>query len=140
VPGKAESAPAGDHWYDYAVLRVVPHVEREEFVNVGVILFARTLRYLGVRIELDEARLRALWPSLDIAFVKEHLRSYEAVVAGDAGAGPIAALSQSERFHWLTSPRSTIIQTSPVHVGRCSDPERAVEELMDELVRPPKPA
>jgi hypothetical protein len=132
--GKAE----GDNWYSYAVLRVVPHVEREEFVNAGVILFSRSLRYLGARVDLDEARLRTLWPGLDLEVVKEHLRSYEAIVAGDQRGGPIAALSQSERFHWLTSPRSTILQTSAVHVGHSADPQRALEELMDELVRPPE--
>ena len=121
-------------WYNYAVLRVVPHVEREEFVNVGVILFARTLNYLDVRVELDEARLLALTPGLELAQLKEHLKTFEAIASGDPEGGPIAVLSQSERFHWLTAPRSTILQTSPVHVGRCDDPTAALEKLVRELV------
>jgi hypothetical protein len=135
MPADAEARPDGDHWYSYAVLRVVPNVEREEFVNAGVILFSRSLRFLGAKIELDEGRLAALSPGLDIEVVRAHLRSYEDIVAGDERGGSIAGLSQSERFHWLTSPRSTILQTSPVHVGRCKDPAKALEELMDELVR-----
>ncbi len=134
-PSLGEGPGERDAWYSYAVLRVVPHVEREEFLNVGVVLFARTLNYLDVRIELDEARLHALAPSLDLAQLREHLRSFEAIARGDASGGPIAALGQSERFHWLTSPRSTILQTSPVHPGRCADPAAALEDLMSELVR-----
>jgi hypothetical protein len=122
-------------WYSYAVLRIVPHVEREEFLNVGVVLFARELRFLEVRIDLDEARLRALSPSLDIDQVRGHLRAFESIARGDLAGGPIAGLSQSERFHWLTAPRSTVVQTSPVHPGRCTDPAQALEDLMTELVR-----
>ena len=133
MPAEADAAGDGA-WYSYAVLRVVPHVEREEFLNAGVILFARTLNFLGVRIGTDEARLRALAPEIDLALVREHLRTFAAITAGDPAGGPIAGLSQSERFHWLTAPRSTIIQTSPVHVGRCDNPEVAIEELMREFV------
>ncbi|HEY7270225.1 MAG TPA: DUF3037 domain-containing protein [Dehalococcoidia bacterium] len=114
---------------------MVPHVEREEFLNVGVVLFARELRFLEVRIDLDEARLRALSPSLDIDQVRGHLRAFESIARGDLAGGPIAGLSQSERFHWLTAPRSTVVQTSPVHPGRCTDPAQALEDLMTELVR-----
>ena len=136
MPAEADAAQtAGDGaWDSYAVLRGVPHVEREEFVNAGVILFARTLNFLAVRIALDEARLRALAPEIDLPLVREHLRTFEAITAADPAGGLIAALSQSERFHWLTAPRSTIIQTSPVHVGRSDKPEVAIEELIQEFV------
>ena len=130
MPADAEA------WYDYAVIRVVPVVERGEFLNAGVILRARTLNYLGVRIELDEKRLLVLAPQADLALIRSHLAVFEAIAKGDAAGGPIAALTQSQRFHWLTTPRSTVIQTSPAHVGRSSDPEKALEELTDALVRP----
>lgn len=129
MPDEAEA------WYDYAVIRVVPVVERGEFVNAGIILRARTLNYLDVRIELDEARLLALAPDIDMAVIRSHLEVFDAIAAGDPKGGPIAAMNQSQRFHWLTTPRSTVIQTSPAHVGRCSDPEQALEDLMDALVR-----
>ena len=133
MPGEA------DAWYDYAVVRVVPIVERAEFVNAGVILRARTLNYLDVRIELDEPRLLALAPGIEMALVRSHLAIVEAIAHGDPKAGgPIAAMTQSQRWHWLTTPRSTVIQTSVAHVGRCTDPEAALEDLMDALVRPPK--
>jgi hypothetical protein len=132
VPAEAEN---GDTWYDYAIVRVVPHVERGEFVNAGIVLFARTARFLQVRIELDEDRLRAIAPGVDFDEVRSHLAAFDAVAAGAPDGGPIAELSQSERFHWLTSPRSTVIQTSAVHVGRCDDPSRALEDLMATLVR-----
>ncbi|MGE0056900.1 MAG: DUF3037 domain-containing protein [Dehalococcoidia bacterium] len=122
-------------WYDYAIVRVVPVVERGEFVNAGIILRARTLNYLDVRIELDEARLLALAPDIDLGVIRSHLEVFDAIAAGDAKGGPISAMTQSQRFHWLTTPRSTVIQTSPAHVGRCSDPQQALEDLMDALVR-----
>ena len=123
--------------FDYAVVRVVPRVEREEFVNAGVILHCVTERFLGARVELDEARLRALAPGVDLALVRRHLGAIERICAGEAGAGPIARLPQKERFHWLTAPRSTIIQTSPVHPGMCEGPREALERLMQQMVRPP---
>jgi hypothetical protein len=129
MPAEAEA------WYDYAIVRVVPVVERGEFINAGIILRARTLNYLGVRIELDEARLLALAPQADLGAIRSHLEVIEAIAAGDGKGGPIASMTQSQRFHWLTTPRSTVIQTSPAHVGRCSDPEKALEELMDGFVR-----
>ncbi len=124
-----------DAWYDYAIVRVVPVVERGEFVNAGIILRARTLNYLDVRIELDEARLLALAPGIDLSVIRSHLDVFDAIAAGDPKGGPMAAMTQSQRFHWLTTPRSTVIQTSPAHVGRCSDPAQALEDLMDALVR-----
>lgn len=115
--------------FDYAVLRVVPRVEREEFVNVGVVVFSPALGYLGCRIEVDEARLRALWPAADVEAIRRHLDAVRAVCAGDRAAGPIASLSLSERFHWLTAPRNTMIQPSPVHAGLCDEPEATLDRL-----------
>lgn len=115
--------------FDYALLRIVPRVERQEFINAGVVVYCPEKRYLAARIRLDEARLKALWPEVDLSLVEAHLRAVERICAGDAGAGPIAKLSLGERFHWLTSPRSTIIQPSPVHTGVCD----ATGELLDRL-------
>jgi hypothetical protein len=122
-------------WYSYAIVRVVPRVERGEFVNVGAILFARTLGFLEARFSLDQGRLRCLAPDVDIPLVQRHLADIAAVCAGNPDAGPMAAQPRSERFHWLTAPRSTVVQTSPVHVGRTSDPRTAIEELLDLFVR-----
>ena len=116
--------------YDYAVIRVVPHVEREEFVNVGVVLFCRTRRFLAARISVDEAKLRILAPELDWDLVKQHLELIPEICAGE---GPIGALGQAEAFHWLVAPHSTIIQASSVHSGLCEDPEVALEELAQRL-------
>lgn len=124
-------------WYSYAVVRVVPRVERGEFVNVGVLLFARTARFLAARVEPDAARLRALAPALDLAAVERHLAAFVAVCEGSADGGPIARLAPSERFHWLTATRSAVVQTSPVHIGRCDDPRVALAALLDTLVHPP---
>lgn len=121
--------------FDYAIVRVVPRVEREEFINAGVILFCRTRRFLGARVELDTARLATLAPDLDPAEVKEHLDSIPRVCAGGAAAGPIGRLSLPERFHWLVAPRSTMIQPSAVHSGLCADPAAMLEHLMQTMVR-----
>jgi hypothetical protein len=126
-----------DAWYSYAIVRVVPRVERGEFVNVGVILFARTLGFLEARFAMDERRLRCLAPDVDLPLIQRHLADIVAVCAGSPEAGPMASQPRSERFHWLTSPRSTIVQTSPVHVGRAADPRAAIEELLDSFVRTP---
>jgi hypothetical protein len=123
--------------YSYAVIRLVPRVERGECLNVGVILFARELNYLAARIAFDAARLRALTLAhgLDLPRLERQLASIPALCAGDPTAGPLATLPPSERFHWLTAPRSTVIQTTPVHVGRTLDPERTLGELMGVYVR-----
>jgi hypothetical protein len=123
--------------FDYAVIRVVPRVEREEFVNAGVILFCLERDFLGARVELDRERVRALFPDADLSLIEEHLLAVPRVCAGGEAAGPIGKLSRRERFHWLVSPRSTMIQVSPVHTGVCDDPERALEHLMDQMVRLP---
>ena len=121
--------------FDYAVLRVVPRVERGEFLNAGVILFCLELNYLDARVAADENRLRLLWPDVDFQTVQLHLEAIAKVCRGDADAGPIAKLSQRERFHWLVSPRSTMIQVSPVHSGLCEKPEFEVEKLFNQFVR-----
>jgi hypothetical protein len=127
-------------WYSYALVRLVPRVERGEFLNVGVVVFSRELDFLGARLEVDEARLRSLSPQVDAALVERHLRVFQAICDGTEEGGPIAALPKPERFHWLVAPRSTMIQTSPVHVGRSQDAERALEELLNAFVRLPQAA
>ena len=120
--------------FDYAVLRVVPLVEREEFLNVGVILLCRPRAFLGVKIHLDVARLLAFAPQADAPAIQAHLDFISHLVQGDPQAGSLGELSQPERFHWLTSPRSTTIQVSPVHPGLCDDPITALEDLYARLV------
>jgi hypothetical protein len=120
--------------FQYAILRVVPRVERGECVNAGVVLFCRPRRFLAARIALDEKRLSALAPDVDLGAVRAHLGAIERIAAGDASAGPIAALPASERFHWLVAPSSTIIQASPVHTGLSDDPEGELERLVARLV------
>src|SRR5579863_3809397 len=123
--------------FDYAIVRIVPRIERGECVNVGAILFCRAHAFLEARIELDEARLRALAPTLDPAPLRAHLGLIPLICAGGAAAGPIGQLSQQQRFHWLTSPRSTIVQTAPAHSGLCADPAAALEHLLATMVRLP---
>ena len=120
--------------FSYAILRVVPRVERGERLNVGVVVFCRPLGYLGARTGLDDARLRALAPDLDPALVRPHLQAVERIARGDADGGPIAQLDLTDRFHWLTAPSSTIIQPSEVHTGLCEDPAAQLERLYAELV------
>jgi hypothetical protein len=124
--------------YDYAVFRVVPRVEREEFVNVGVIVSCPAKDFLEARVEVDEPRLLALDPSLDLESIRAHLATIPAICAGGEQAGPIGHLTQRERFHWLVAPRSTTIQVSAVHTGSCSDPTEVLEHLLNTMVRPPR--
>lgn len=124
--------------FEYAVLRVTPRVERGELVNVGVVLFCRTRRFLGVRVELGDrqaAALQALAPDVDLEAVRAHLASIQSIVAGEPFAGPIAELAAPERFRWITSPSSTIIQPSDVHGGVTDDPAASLEELFQKLAR-----
>ena len=123
--------------YDYAVIRVVPRVERAEFVNVGVIVSCPALGVLDARIELDRARLNALDASLDLDDLARHLATIPLVCAGGDAAGPIGRLAPRERFHWLTAPRSTMIQCSPVHTGQCREGEDVLGRLLDTMVRAP---
>ena len=120
--------------FDYAVVRVVPRVEREEFVNAGVILFCRSQRFLGARMALDRHRLAILDPQLDPQEVERYLALIPLICAGGPAAGPIGQLSLADRFHWLVSPRSSIIQTSPVHSGLCTDPEAMLNHLLEKMV------
>ena len=120
--------------FQYAIVRVVPRVERGECLNAGVVLFARRHGFLAARTELDEAALAAMAPGCDWAEVRGHLETLELVAAGEAAGGPIAALDPSERFHWLTAPSSTIVQTSPVHTGLTADPAAELEHLFARLV------
>jgi len=122
--------------FEYAVLRVVPRVEREEFINAGVVVFCKESDFLAARAHLDEGRLCALWPELDLQLVQRHLEAFPKICAGDPDAGPIARLSRRQRFHWLVAPRSTVIQVSPVHAGLCASPELALDSLFRELVTP----
>ncbi|MGZ3439705.1 MAG: DUF3037 domain-containing protein [Polyangia bacterium] len=121
--------------FDYAVVRVVPRVERGEQINVGVILYCQTLRFLDARIALDRSRLLAIDPGVDVDEVERALALIPLVCRGDATGGPIAQLPMGERFHWLVSPRSTITQCSPVHSGLCDEPEAALEHLLQKMVR-----
>ena len=119
--------------FDYAVIRVVPRVEREEFVNAGVIVFCLERNFLAAKVHVDDERLKALWPEIDVDLVQQHLEAFPRISAGDPSAGPIARLSLRERFHWLVSPRSTIIQVSPVHTGICESPEQGLDRLFERL-------
>jgi hypothetical protein len=121
--------------YDYAVVRVVPRVERGEFLNAGIILSCDAERILQARIELDETALLAIDAQVDMELVTSVLATIPMICAGGAGAGDIGRMSARERFHWLVAPRSTIVQTSPVHTGQCADPEAVLEHLMRTMVR-----
>jgi Protein of unknown function (DUF3037) len=121
--------------YDYAVVRVVPRVERGEFLNAGIILSCDLERILQASIELDESALLAIDAQVDMELVTSVLATIPMICAGGAGAGDIGRMSARERFHWLVAPRSTIVQTSPVHTGQCADPKAALEHLMRTMVR-----
>ena len=120
--------------YDFAVLRVVPRVHLGAFVNVGVVVHARTAEFLALRAVTDEQLLRAHVPGVDAELLARYLRSCEAICAGDVAAGPMALAPPSERFHWLTAPRSDVLQSSPVHEGISDDPRRALDRLFEEYV------
>ena len=126
--------------FQYAIVRIVPRVERGERLNAGVIVLCRPRRYLAARTALDGARLKALEPEADPEAVRPHLEAIERIAAGDSSAGPIAALTQGERFHWLVSPSSTIIQPSDVHTGLTDDPAAELQALFEHLVLPPASA
>jgi hypothetical protein len=133
---RPEPGPGSD-LFEYAVLRVVPRVERGECVNVGVVLFCRARRFLDVRLEPDEARLLALAPDLDLPAVHRHLELIRLVCAGDPAAGPLALLPQHERFGWLVAPASTVVQPGPVHTALGADPAAALDRLLATMVRVP---
>lgn len=121
--------------YQYAIIRVIPRIDRGECLNAGVVLLCRSKAFIGARTELHERRLAALAPDTDPASVRPHLEAIERIARGDAAGGPMAALSIAERFHWLVSPASTIIQPSAVHTGLTDDPAAELEHLFETLVR-----
>ena len=125
--------------YDFAVLRVVPRVHLGAFINVGVVVHARTAEFLALRAITDERTLAAHAPGVDSELLARYLRSCEAICAGDAAAGPMALAPPSERFHWLTAPRSDVLQSSPVHEGICDDPQRELDALFEEYVTVRRP-
>ncbi len=122
--------------YDYAIIRVVPRVDREEFVNVGAIVSCERPALLVAKIAVEPARLLALDPAIDLDTLRAHLDAIPRICAGAADAGPIAALPIRARFHWLTARRSALVQTSPVHSGRCEDPRQVVDHLLARMVHP----
>lgn len=122
--------------FDYAIVRVVPRVEREEFVNAGVILYCLQRDFLAAKVRLDEERVRALWQDADLELARSHLFAIPTVCEGGKSAGPIGELPQKDRWHWLVAPRSTIIQVSPVHSGLCDAPDEALRKLFDKMVGP----
>jgi hypothetical protein len=121
--------------FQYAIVRVVPDVERGECLNVGVVMLCRPRRFLAAMVGLDEARLRAIAPDADPATILPHLAAIERIAAGDPSAGPLARLTAAERFHWLVAPSSTVIQPSEVHTGLCEDPAEELEHLFERLVQ-----
>jgi Protein of unknown function (DUF3037) len=120
--------------YDYAVVRVVPSVEREEFINAGAVVFCAVKDWLEAKVELNEARLKALAPDADVEDIRRHLEAIPRICAGGPDAGPIGAMSAKERWHWLVAPRSTVIQLGPVHSGLCESPGAALERILREMV------
>ena len=124
----------GNLLFEYAVIRVVPKVEREEFVNAGVILLCAKQKFLQAHIQLNEARLASLCPEFDKALLEEHIQSFERICVGGPGSGPIGQLPLPERFRWLTAARSTMVQTSHVHPGLCTDPQQTLQHLFEQLV------
>ena len=120
--------------YEYAVIRIVPQVEREEFLNVGVVLFCSKRKFLRCRYNLNVERVRTVFPELDLSEIREHLHSFERICHGVSGAGPIALLPPAERFRWLTATRSTVLQTSRVHPGLCVDPDTMLDRIFQQQV------
>lgn len=120
--------------FEFATIRVVPRVERGEFVNAGVIVFCLGRKFLQAKVQIDRERLTTLWPEIDVEMVREHLEAFPRICAGLPDGGPIAQLTLRERFHWIVAPRSTIIQISPVHSGVCESPEAALNDLYEQLV------
>jgi len=128
------------HLFEYAVLRVVPRVEREEFLNVGIILYCPKQKFLQTLFTLDETRLRTLFPGIDIPEIQQHLEAFRHIALGNPEGGAIGALDIASRFRWLTATRSTVLQTSKVHPGFCGDPAGALQRLHSQLVlSPPEP-
>ncbi len=121
--------------FEYAVIRIVPRVEREEFVNVGVIIYCPAQSFLAVEFEINVPKLRAFAPDLEFAEIEKHLRSFEKISKGGEEAGAIGKLPVGARFRWLVAPRSTIVQASPVHTGLCDDAKKTLNRLLNLMVR-----
>jgi len=134
VPAPPDTAAPARHPFEYAIVRIVPDIERGERINAGIVLRCRPLRFLGARVFLDRTRLEALFPACDADEIEAHLRSIERIAAGDEAAGPIARLAPAERFHWLVAPASTVIQPSRPHTGLTADPAATLEHLFATLV------
>lgn len=120
--------------FEYAIIRIVPRVEREEFLNIGIIIFCKKTGFLQTKYNLDEQRLQSLYVSLDVNEVKDHVEAFKQIAVGNGSAGPIAALDAASRFRWLTAKRSTIVQTSAVHPGLSADIDITLERLFNQLV------
>jgi Protein of unknown function (DUF3037) len=123
------------HLFEYAVIRVVPKVEREEFLNVGVVLYCAKHKFLEAKYTLNEERIRSFAPELDIAEIREYLQSFERICKGSEDAGPIGKLTVAERFRWLTATRSTVVQTSKTHTGLAEDSPDMLTRLYEQLVK-----
>jgi hypothetical protein len=124
--------------FEVAILRVVPCVERQEFLNVGVLLSCPSHDFLDAQIELDRTRLRAFAPTIDLDLIEEHLQTIPLICAGGEAAGPIGKLAQRARFYWLTAPRSTMIQCSEVHSGLCENPAATLQKIFQKVVKAPQ--
>jgi len=124
----------GKYLFEYAIIRIVPRVEREEFLNVGIILYCKELKFLDTRYSINQDRINVLCAEVDCKEVEEHLQSFEKIARGEKDGGPIAAIDLPSRFRWLTATRSTVIQTSKVHPGFCEDPQQTLEKLYYQLV------
>lgn len=122
------------HLYEYAVIRVVPYVEREEFVNAGIVLFSKRAKFIRVYISINEKKLRCFSPEIDLEQIKKNLESFEKIALGAQGSGPIGAMDLPSRFRWLTAIRSSVIQTSKTHPGICDDLEGTAKRLFEEMV------
>jgi hypothetical protein len=122
------------HVFEYAIIRVVPKVEREEFINVGVILYCGPLKFLQTKIAINKERIQAFCKDVECDELQEYIQSFERISIGGKGSGPIGELSPAERFRWLTATRSTVVQTSKVHPGITSDPQKVLDRLFDEQV------
>jgi hypothetical protein len=120
--------------FEYAIIRVLPRVERGEFLNVGVVLYCKYQQFLQAKIQVNNERLHALFPEADIADILNHLKSFEQICKGDEPAGPIAALDLTSRFRWLTAKRSTVIQTSELHPGLCENAAETLNKLFAQMV------
>lgn len=124
----------GNHLFEYAVIRVMPRVEREEFLNVGVVLYCKQQRFLQMLFMLDETRLKALCDKLDVTELQGYLLAFEKICNGEKDGGPIAKMDMASRFRWLTAMRSTVVQTSRVHPGLCEDAKQSLQKLYEQLV------